>query len=315
METKKDPCQAESTVWQGENKRNDASSVAQKKGGCEFTADSYVSVRDAFTLPKGELDFVLPGLLARTVGSVVGTGGSGKSFLAMEMAIAVASGYDITCAFPVHSTGRVVYLNAEDPEVVIANRLHDIGAFLCADSRDKTCENLTMLSLVGRGITLMDANAMKTGWVQAVQQMAEGARLMIFDTARRFHLASENDSAVMSQFLAIFEEIAFKTGCAILFCHHTAKFATFNGNGDQAGASRGSSAFVDNARWQLNVMGMTEKDGKKHGIEEEDRHKYIRVVNSKINYSEQFEDVWLKKSGGVLQKARFNCGNNGRWQI
>lgn len=307
METLKNPCPVVDAAEQGENKRNDASSVAQKKGGCEFSSDSYISIRNAFAGPKLELNFVLPGLLSGTVGSMVGAGGSGKSFLAMELAIAVASGRDITEAFPVSGTGKVVYLNAEDPEVVITNRLHYLGAFLDADSRDKTSENLAMLSLVGRGITLMDANAMRTGWVQPVQRLAEGCRLLIFDTARRLHAANENDSAVMAQFLGIFEGIAYKTGSTILFCHHTAKFAAVNGNGDHQAASRGSSALVDNARWQVNVVGMTEKEAKERGVEEKDRRKYIRVANSKINYSEQFEDVWLEKvEGGVLRKACFS---------
>ncbi len=288
----------------------------EKATSCEFPRDAFISVHDAFTQPQRELDFVLPGLLVGTVGGIVGSGGSGKSFLSMQLAIAVASGCDITNAFPTNSTGRVVYINAEDPSIVITNRLNKLGAYLSEHYRDKTNKNMTVLAWTGRGITLMDADACKTHWIIPVQKQAEGARLLIFDTARRFQLANENDSAAMAQFLAIFEEIALKTGCTILFCHHSSKFAALNGNGDNQAASRGSSVLVDNARWQANVVGMTKEEAKTLKIEEEKRRKYIRVCNAKVNYSVGFEDIWLERAedSGVLRKANFNSDNGG-WTI
>lgn len=316
MKNIKNPCLVASTTEQGENEKNNLNIITQTTR-CEFPVESYIDIEAAFTQPQKVLDFVLPGLLSGTVGSIVGVGGTGKSYLSIEMALAVASGYDLTGVFPVGNTrGRAVYLNAEDPTPVIFNRLNAMAKWLDRDIRELAYQNLTVLSLTGRGIALLNANVDRTGWVEPILNIAKGARLLIFDTARRFQLANENDSGAMALFMGIFEEIALKTGCTIVFCHHCAKGSALNGNGDNQAASRGSSVLVDNARWQVNVVGMSEKEAKDIEIKS-DRKKYIRIANSKANYNEQFEDIWLEKTeGGVLRKANLGVDKNkGRWQI
>lgn len=44
--------------------------------------------------PAPKLDFVLPGLLSKTVGVLVATGATGKSFFALQLLMSVASGAD-----------------------------------------------------------------------------------------------------------------------------------------------------------------------------------------------------------------------------
>jgi hypothetical protein len=83
--------------------------------------------------PAPKLDFVLPGLLSKTVGVFVATGATGKSFFALQLLMSVASGAD--CFGGLFSMSgvwngelkrdgeKVVYLSLEDPADVVWGRI------------------------------------------------------------------------------------------------------------------------------------------------------------------------------------------------
>ena len=48
-----------------------------------------LNLLDVMSTTQPEFDFVLPGMLAGTVGSLVSPGGVGKSFLALQLALLV----------------------------------------------------------------------------------------------------------------------------------------------------------------------------------------------------------------------------------
>lgn len=72
----------------------------------------------AFTELPPPIDYVLPNMVAGTVGALVSPGGAGKSMLALQLAAQIAGGPDLLeiGEFP---TGQVVYLPAEDPPAAI----------------------------------------------------------------------------------------------------------------------------------------------------------------------------------------------------
>jgi RecA-family ATPase len=96
-----------------------------------------IDILQAFEETPPPLDFVLPGLLAGTVGAIVSPGGAGKSMLALELSILVVTGADLSgfsggVGLPL---GRVVFLAAEDPADAIRHRLHGLGQHLDHDTR------------------------------------------------------------------------------------------------------------------------------------------------------------------------------------
>jgi len=144
-----------------------------------------------------------------------------------------------------------------------------------------------------------------------LSKRSEGQRIIIIDTMRRFHSADENSSSAMATLIAVLEEIAHKTGAAVLFLHHTNK-AALGGDGDNQGASRGSSVLVDNARYVLNASVMPKPLGRgenRHNgqlISENARKYYLRLNDSKINNAAKNDETWLfRRPGGVLIKANF----------
>lgn len=262
-----------------------------------------IDILQAFEEAPAPLDFVLPGLLAGTVGGIVSPGGAGKSMLALELGILVATGHDLSSfgRGGIAHTGRVVFLAAEDPEIALQHRLHALGQHMQPNLRDLVSENVEIEALAGQSCNLLAAD-----WAARVEQLATGCRLMFLDTLRRFHELDENDSGQMAHLVGILEGIATRTGCAVVFLHHASKSAAINGQGDMQQASRGSSVLVDNVRWQMYLAGCSKDEAKALGIDEQMRGYFVRGGVSKQNYGPPVADVWMRRAeGGVLVPAEF----------
>lgn len=213
----------------------------------------------AFTELPPPIDYVLPNMVAGSVGALVSPGGAGKSMLALQLAAQIAGGPDLLEVGEL-PTGPVVYLPAEDPPTAIHHRLHALGAYLTTGQRQTVADGLLIEPLIGRC-----PNIMSLEWFDALKRAAEGRRLMILDTLRRFHIEEENASGPMAQVIGRMEAIAADTGCSVVFLHHASKGAAMMGTGDQQQASRGSSVLVDNIRWQSYLSGMTQSEAEGWG--------------------------------------------------
>ena len=252
----------------------------------------------AFTELPPPLDYVLPNMVAGTVGALVSPGGAGKSMLALQLAAQIAGGPDLLEVGEL-PTGLVVYLPAEDPPTAIHHRLHALGAHLTAEQRQAVAEGLLIEPLIGKC-----PNIMALGWFDFLKRAAEGRRLVVLDTLRRFHIEEENASGPMAQVIGRMEAIAADTGCSIVFLHHANKGAAMMGTGDQQQASRGSSVLVDNIRWQSYLSGMTQADAEEWGVDGSQRGYFVRYGVSKANYGAPFQECWFRRhEGGVLKPA------------
>ncbi|HGN8625356.1 helicase RepA family protein [Pseudomonas aeruginosa] len=252
----------------------------------------------AFSELPPPLDYVLPNMVAGTVGALVSPGGAGKSMLALQLAAQVAGGTDLleVGGLP---TGPVVYLPAEDPPTAIHHRLHALGAHLTPEQRQAVADGLLIEPLIGKC-----PNIMALGWFDFLKRAAEGRRLMVLDTLRRFHIEEENASGPMAQVIGRMEAIAADTGCSIVFLHHANKGAAMMGTGDQQQASRGSSVLVDNIRWQSYLAGMTQAEAEEWGVDGSLRGYFVRYGVSKANYGAPFQECWFRRhEGGVLKPA------------
>jgi RecA-family ATPase len=268
-----------------------------------------VNILDCLDTEPPLLDFVLPGLVAGTVGALVSPGGAGKSFLALQIALQVATGVDSLewkLALP---QGRVLYLASEDPESALKRRVHALGEFVPAEARKRLVENLALQVPEG----LQDqADLLSPSTEHRLAEIASGYRLVILDTLRRFHSGNENDAGAMAHLVSSLEALAFTAKTTVLFLHHTSKSSAMNATADEQQASRGSSVLVDNIRWQSYLVTMTEKEAKHHGVHPADRKRHVRFGVSKQNYSAPFEDIWfLRHPHGVLRTHRFEKSEAG----
>lgn len=264
-----------------------------------------IDLMSAFTKEPPELDFIWPGFLTGTVGALVAPGGTGKSFFALEAAIAVASSdsdADLLKLEP-KKTGKVVYFSAEDPEIVLTHRLHAIGKLLSHDIRQDLTQNLIIETVAGKRMNIMNEKQLKS-----LIEYCVNSRLIIIDTLSRVHTLDENSNGDMSRLISTLDFLAQETGAAILFIHHTNKGSASTGTGDQQQAARGASALIDNARWCGYVSTMSQEEAKHYSDRRYDkapvgdRRKYfLKYGTSKQNYGIPVNEQWMQRTnGGVL---------------
>ena len=257
-----------------------------------------IDLRAAFANKPPPLDYVLPSMVCGTVGALVSPGGVGKSMLVLQIAAQIAGGPDLLGLGEL-STGPVIYLPAEDPPAAIHHRLHALGAYLSDEQHQAVAAGLLNEPLIGS-----QPNIMEPDWFDWLRRAAEGRRLMVLDTLRRFHIEEENSSGPMAMVIGRMEAIAAETGCSIVFLHHASKGAAMMGAGDQQQASRGSSVLVDNIRWQSYLSSMTQGESEEWGVEDSQRGCFIRYGVSKANYGTPFQERWFRRhEGGVLKPA------------
>ncbi|MFH7040769.1 helicase RepA family protein [Paucibacter sp. JuS9] len=251
-----------------------------------------------------ELDFVLPGFLAGTVGGLVAAGGVGKSTLALQAAMDIA--IDVTGAdllgLGIEKHGRVVIFAGEDPDVALHHRIRSVATWLAPEARTALSQGLTIVPCVGYGVDIMDP-----AWFEEISRVSAGARLVVIDTLTRFHSLDENDAADAKAVMAALERLAKITGSAVLYLHHVSKSSAMNGMADLQQAARGSSVFVDNARWLAFVAGMTAEEAKADAwahlhLTDEDRRRHVRFGVTKQNYAAPMGNRWyMRCEGGALQ--------------
>lgn len=262
------------------------------------------------------LDFVLPGMVAGTVGLIVGMGSAGKSMLALQIGLSVAAGRDLFGVLGADPTpGRVVYLSAEDQAPILHHRLFGMAGAIPEDVRAIIAANFDVVPVYGLGISINaetvkgpTGESMRSPW-GAVMTFCEGARLVICDTLIRFAGGrSENSNVEMSEMMGYVEITTRQTGAAFLMIHHIGKAVGRDGTGgsDQT-ATRGASALTDNARWQANLSVMTKEDGERRGYDGDARKRFVSFEITKQNYGQTIPQVWLERGDhGILRQGEPN---------
>jgi RecA-family ATPase len=258
---------------------------------------------------------VFPGLLAGSVGSIIGQGSAGKSFLALQLGLSVASPdpfdplFDQRNQLKSDESGPVKVLMAEDPEGIIGTRLHYmlqkvVGATSEANL-DAINEKFHAQSLVGSIPRILDPDDEDRAkkWRHNLLKTAEDTRFLIIDPLSRFHGVDENDNVAMTKLVQVFESITEETDCTILFTHHSNQGARANAStaGKRGAASRGATALTDAVRWQMNLRFLTEDEAEELEIPPDERTDYVGINLPKSNYRKSDSPIWCRrKQGGVI---------------
>jgi hypothetical protein len=164
--------------------------------------------------PTAPLRWLLTDLfLVGAAGVLGGAPKTGKSFFALELAVAVASATAAAGRFAVSTPGPVLLCAAEDPPAVVVQRLAALAA-----PRAHALAALPVEVIVESGVRLPD------GLDRLAATVAQVApRLLILDPLIRLHRADENSAAEMAVILDGLRTLARATECAILLVHHTRK--------------------------------------------------------------------------------------------
>lgn len=249
----------------------------------QFNAD------DAIEQPE----WIIPGLRAGQVGLITAPGGTGKSFLLLEIAMSVACGQTLIPGLNVTFAGRVCVLNFEDDTFDIRQRGNAILRYF---PNLEPSENLYVASMSGNTLSLLDSRGeISTEDVEWLKEQCREMRLMVLDPLSHLHTADENSASQMSKLVQVLKGIGQETGTGILIAHHTGKAAALNGLGDIQQSARGSSALVDASRL---VMTLTRPKPAEDGSQD---NRNLTLTWAKLNGIAPIEPVGLvRTTHGVL---------------
>lgn len=235
---------------------------------------NYINIEEAFNSDPPELDFVMPGVLRRSVGLLIGAGSVGKSMFMLQLSASIAGAGDLL-GLGISGSKKVVYLSLEDPSDVVINRYHALGKILDTNARQAVIDNLRVGCLYGQ---LLDMSE-NTGFELLNVQLPDSLDLLVIDTLSRSHSAQEKDNGEMSRLISSFEALANAKNTAIILVHHVAK-ATIADDYSETAIShlaRGAGALTDNARWVALLHKPTEKDGLS-------KERFVKFSIVKTNY-------------------------------
>jgi RecA-family ATPase len=327
-EAEADQAQAQAKQEKDKAAEDEADEAAERLAEVEAEVQ-WLDIGKMINSPPPPLDFVIPGMLAGTVASLVSPGGAGKSFLALELAALIATRVDVAALglatdwYPLPKTGKVLYIALEDAAPVLSHRLHDIGVVAQSVAPGNTFVTSLATSMrlasIPAGMDLLSL-----GWKEWFTLQCEGMRLVVIDTFRLAHQGDENSAGEMARVMSAMGSVAAKTGAGILFLHHTSKAAATEGRVDSQQAARGSSVIVDNARGGFYLQKMTTDESKtlvdtsipsNTNAVGDDRWQYVRFGISKANAGKPWEDIWLRRnSNGVLQVVRMAAASGSTGQ-
>jgi hypothetical protein len=153
-----------------------------------------------------------------------------KSFLALDIAVSVASGSPCLRKFPVPRPGKVLLFPAEDSLPVVRQRLDGIAAAAQVAFTSLPIEVITAPTL------RLDTPADRQRLSNTLQQLQPA--LLILDPLIRLHRVDENDATQIAGLLSFLRQLQRQFKLAVLLVHHARKDSNSSRPGQ---ALRGSS--------------------------------------------------------------------------
>ena len=174
---------------------------------------------------------------------ISGSSKAGKSFLLMELCIAIAEGVP-WLGFNVKK-GRVLYVNLEIDGASCINRFLEIYAALGLEP--KHAEDIVIWNLRGRAVPLDKL-------VPKLTARASGGNYsaIIVDPIYKVITGDENSASEMAFFCNQFDRICTETGCSVIYCHHHSK--GLQGSKRAMDRASGSGVFARDPDAQLDMI-------------------------------------------------------------
>jgi len=153
-----------------------------------------------------------------------------KSFLALDVAVSVASGAPCLRQFPVRRSGPVLLFPAEDSLAIVRRRLEGIAAAAQVPFDSLPVQVITAPTL------RLDTPADRARLLDTLQQLRP--LLLILDPLIRLHRVDENDATQIAGLLSYLRELQRQFALAVMLVHHARKDSHASRPGQ---ALRGSS--------------------------------------------------------------------------
>lgn len=247
---------------------------------------------DLASKPVPPRDWLVPDLIpAGTVTLLAGDGGTGKSLIALQLAVACALGKPWLGRGV--ASGRALFISAEDDEEELHRRLSDVVQAEDMDLAD--LDQLTLRSLAGED-ALLAALDVRTGILRASDLHREldafltelRPVVLVLDTLADLFPGNENDRAQARQFVSLLRGLAMRHQCAVVLLSHPSL------SGMQSGAgTSGSTGWSNSVRSRLYLRRVIQ------GEEEPNPDARI-LATMKANYGPTGQEIALTWREGVF---------------
>jgi RecA-family ATPase len=229
----------------------------------------------------------------RTVTLLGGDGGTGKSLLALQLAVAGDLGAEWIGQLP--EQGAVVFASAEDDKDELHRRLNDIA--ISYDGCLAELKRVHMVSLAGLDAVMggpdkagiIRETAVWRGLVAKVEKVKP--RLVVIDTLADVFAGDENKRAQARQFIGLLRKLALDHKCAVLLLNHP----SLSGMASGAGTS-GSTGWNNSVRSRLYFDRIRDEDD---NVELDADLRRLSVL--KANYSQVGPLVTMRWKKGVFR--------------
>lgn len=232
---------------------------------------------------------------AGTVTLLSGDGGSGKSLLALNLAISVASGGKLKWLNYQPAHGSALYIGAEDD----MNEIHRRISRLTAGNFDleyNDLKDLHIASLANRDalLSIVDPKTNTLYPSPLFQQIvtkvdAERPSLVVLDTLADLFPANENDRASARQFIGQLRKMAVDFDTTVVLLSHPSLSGMASGSG-----TSGNTAWSNSVRSRLYLQRITED-----GYEPDKTARKLTVMKS--NYGEVGIEILMNYNDGFFE--------------
>lgn len=217
--------------------------------------DDLFDLSNMFIKPE-PLKFIFKGYRENTVGILGGTGGVGKSYIALAFLLSYA---DKNCRLNYlnlfennkERRGACGYLSLEDDSQLIHHRLYNLHMYFGIKQGDNLLQNLQIKLKYGTMFSLANKEFNKVTVGEKayndILKFCSGKKFVIIDTLRRLSTIDENNSSEMAILFRAIESISYKTGCSVLITAHVGKSKENEGKNQV----RGSGSITDDTRFTI----------------------------------------------------------------
>ena len=235
---------------------------------------------------------------AGKVGALIGPGGISKTYAAIDLAIAVATGGRWLDTFEAAPAGKVLLLLGEEDEEEAWRRFYNVGHGRHSLPGEGS---IVRMCLAGQPVVrLRDRDSsgvmFETAflvWLRGYLTTTAPWALVYLDPLARFSSPdAEKDNDEATRLVQVLEGLAACARGSLLFSHHTPKLVTGRGG-------RGVTAIHDACRWEATLESQENKLADREAQERLART--VTLSNTKSNYSRPFNQVLLRRrEGGPL---------------
>lgn len=265
-------------------------------------------------------DWQIHGMIARRfLGMLVAPPGAGKSIFSLLEALALVTGREDILGMKLPKRQRVIVYNHEDDLHEMQRRWAALMIHYSVTWDDLRIEGVIAITLIS-GVDQPFSIA-KRGGADNSKVLADGrdeiideirhrqADVVIFDPLAELHALDENNNVEMVQVMVMFREIAQKANVGLQIIHHTRKLpsGSSEGHAGNLDSGRGAGGVGGVARMVHTLYTLSQKDAKRWGVAEEERHQFVRLDSAKGNLTaSEGRPRMFRKHSVVLNQGRGN---------